>query len=90
MFLKSVSAAVRDWLVKVEFITVGLWNIKMKATERDNKSNHENTEREIKGGKSCRKEEENRLQGRRQKNSEDHDQTKKLKTEVEEWCSFSH
>lgn len=51
MFLKRVPAAVRDWLVKVEFITVGLWNVKMKTMERENKSNYENTGREIKGGK---------------------------------------
>jgi len=35
VFLKCVSAAVRDWLVKAEFITVGLQNVKIKTTERE-------------------------------------------------------
>lgn len=49
MFLKCVSAAVRDWLVKVEFITVGLQNVKIKTTERERINQVMKIQKEIMG-----------------------------------------
>lgn len=74
--------------MKVEFITVGLQNVKIKTIERINQIT-KIQKQEIMGNQVCRKEEENIAQERRQKRIVKN----MIKKEVENRnsrCSFSH